>query len=85
MEEAGAANTVLTLALAAGVPSSASDGLDRPMSANASAQSGCEDAYSPELEAQDPIFNRDVQAELRRQIADMEAGRNVVYNPRNRR
>jgi DNA-damage-inducible protein J len=39
--------------------------------------------YSQELEAQDPFFNRANQAELWRRIDDMEAGRNILHNPRN--
>jgi hypothetical protein len=46
-------------------------------------ETSSDDSYSPEMEAQDSIFNRAAQTELRRQIADMEAGRNVVHNPRN--
>jgi len=34
--------------------------------------------YSLELEAQDPYFTREEQAELRRRIADMDAGRNTT-------
>jgi len=41
-----------------------------------------DDTYSSELEAEDPFFNRATQLELRRRIADMEAGRNTVrFNP----
>ena len=32
--------------------------------------------YCPELEAEDPFFNRATQAELQRRAADMDAGRN---------
>ena len=35
--------------------------------------------YSPELEAQDPFFNRAMQAELHRRIKNVEAG-NMVYH-----
>jgi hypothetical protein len=88
MEEGTAANAVCSAALAAGGTSSVCDSLDRqdrPAPSNRPVQSVREDTYSPELEAQDAVFTREVQADLRRQIADMEAGRNVVYNPRNRR
>jgi antitoxin component of RelBE/YafQ-DinJ toxin-antitoxin module len=39
--------------------------------------------YSPELEAQDPFFNRATQAELARRLDDLESGRNILHNPRN--
>jgi len=38
------------------------------------------DDYSPELEAQDPYFDRATQLELRRRIADMDAGRGEQHN-----
>jgi hypothetical protein len=36
--------------------------------------------FDAELFARDPVFDRATQAEIRRRVADMDAGRNVVYH-----
>jgi hypothetical protein len=41
----------------------------------------CKDEYDPELEAEDPYFNRTMQTDIRRAIAEMAAGKSVRFDP----
>jgi len=40
-----------------------------------------DDSYSPELEAQDPFFNRATQAELRRRIKGTPPEQCIAFDP----